>query len=178
MASELHVDAIKHSGGTSAITINSSGSVHSSGAILQCVEGSHSTWTAVSSSSYAYANVGVTITPKFSTSKIQVLININGLYASTAANALFFELYRDIGGGGYSSIANLSGITGNTNASDHGPQDSTLACSVLDSPSTTSVVNYRVYWKVVGGGDGGLCNYTGSTNGVTRSSAVAMEVAQ
>ena len=28
MASELHVDAIKHSGGTSALTIDSSGNVH------------------------------------------------------------------------------------------------------------------------------------------------------
>jgi len=154
------------------------GSLAIPGSVIQVVEGSHSNWNAVSSSSYAYASVGVEITPKFSTSKIQVFINLNGLYASTAGNALFFELYRDIGGAGYSSITNLGGITGNTNASDHGPQDSTLVCSVLDSPSTTSAVNYHVYWKVVGGGDGGLCNYTGASNGVTRSSAVAMEVVQ
>lgn len=184
MASELHVDAIKHSGGTSALTIDSSGNLtasaklHSAGAILQCVEGSHSNWTALTSASYVYANVGVTITPKFSTSKIQVLININGIYGSTPGNAVFFQLYRDIGGGGYSSITNLGGISGNTNASDHGPQDSTLVCSVLDSPSTTSVINYRVYARISGGGTGGVCNYTESTNGVTRSSAVAMEVAQ
>ena len=148
------------------------------GHVIQNVEGSHSTWTAVSSSSYAYANVGVGITPKFSTSKIQVLININGIYASTPGNAIFFELYRDIGGGGYSSISTLGGITGNTDASDYGPRDGTLACSFLDSPSTTSVVTYRVYWLVSGGGTGGLNNYVGSTNGVTRSSAVAMEIAQ
>ena len=148
------------------------------GHIIQVVEGSHSNWTAVSSASYAYANVGVTITPISSNSKIQVLININGIYASTPGNTLFFELYRDIGGGGYSSINNLGGISGNTDASDYGPRDSTLVCSVLDSPSTTSVVNYHVYWKVSGGGSGGLNNYVGSTNGVTRSSAVAMEVAQ
>ena len=184
MASELHVDAIKHSGGTSALTIDSSGNLtasaklHSAGAILQCVEESNSSWTAVSSSSYAYANVGVGITPKFSTSKIQVLININGIYASTPGNAIFFELYRDIGGGGYSSISTLGGITGNTDASDHGPRDGTLACSFLDSPSTTSAITYRIYWLVSGGGTGGLNNYVGSTNGVTRSSAVAMEVAQ
>ena len=184
MASELHVDAIKHSGGTSALTIDSSGNLtasanlHSAGAILQCVEGSHSTWTSVSSSSYAYANVGVTITPKFITSKIQVLININGIYGSTPGNAIFFQLYRDIGGAGYSSISTLGGISSNANASDHGSHDAGLACSYLDSPSTTSVINYRVYWLVSGGGTGGLNNYVGSTNGVTRSSAVAMEVAQ
>tara|TARA_Y100000361_G_scaffold15459_1_gene12232 strand:- start:124 stop:660 length:537 start_codon:yes stop_codon:yes gene_type:complete len=178
MASELHVDAIKHSGGTSALTIDSSGNVHKAGLILQSVEESNSNWTAVSSSSYAYANVGVGITPKFSTSKIQVLININGIYASTPGNAIFFELYRDIGGGGYSSISTLGGITGNTDASDYGPRDGTLACSFLDSPSTTSAITYRIYWLVSGGGTGGLNNYVGSTNGVTRSSAVAMEVAQ
>ena len=178
MASELHVDAIKHSGGTSALTINSSGNVHKAGLMLQCIEGSHSTWTAVSSSSYAYANVGVGITPKFNTSKIQVLININGIYGSTPGNAIFFELYRDIGGGGYSSISTLGGINCNTDANDYGVRDSTLSCSFLDSPSTTSAITYRVYWKVVGGGNGGLNNYVGSTNGVTRSSAVAMEIAQ
>ena len=34
MASELHVDAIKHSGGTSALTINSSGRVNIPGWLL------------------------------------------------------------------------------------------------------------------------------------------------
>lgn len=169
--STLKVDTIQ--GKTTAGTV-----AMPAGHIIQCVEGSHSTWTAVSSSSYAYANVGVGITPKFSTSKIQVLININGIYGSTPGNAIFFELYRDIGGGGYSSISTLGGISSNANASDHGSHDAGLACSYLDSPSTTSAVTYRVYWKVLGGGDGGLNNYAGSTNGVTRSSAVAMEIAQ
>ena len=159
--------------------VTASGTVQMpAGHVVQCVENSHSNWNALSSASYVYANVGVSITPKFSTSKIQVLININGIYASTAGNAVFFQLYRDIGGGGYSSINNLGGISGNTQANDHGPTDSTLACSVLDSPSTTSAITYRVYARISGGGDGGICNYTESTNGVTRSSAVAMEVAQ
>ena len=186
MVGTIKVGKLQAADGTSnTISIESghkisgaTGSLAVPGSVIQVVEGSHSNWTAVSSSSYAYASVGVEITPKFSTSKIQVLININGIYGSTPGNAIFFELYRDIGGGGYSSISTLGGITGNTDASDHGTRDGTLTCSVLDSPSTTSAVNYHVYWKVVGGGDGGLCNYVGSTNGVTRSSAVAMEVVQ
>ena len=169
--STISVDTIQ--GKTTAGTV-----AMPAGHVIQSVEESNSSWTAVSSASYAYANVGVGITPKFSTSKIQVLININGIYASTPGNAIFFELYRDIGGGGYSSISTLGGITGNTDASDHGPRDGTLACSFLDSPSTTSAITYRIYWLVSGGGTGGLNNYVGSTNGVTRSSAVAMEISQ
>ena len=82
MASILKTDKIEG--------VTASGTVAMpAGHVVQCVEGSHSTWTAVSSSSYAYANVGVTITPKFSTSKIQVLININGIYGSTPGNTIF-----------------------------------------------------------------------------------------
>ena len=169
--STLKVDTI--TGKTTAGTV-----AMPAGMVVQCLEGSHSNWTALTSASYVYANVGVGITPKFSTSKIQVFININGIYGSTAGNAVFFELYRDIGGGGYSSINNLGGISGNVNASDYGPQDSTLVCSVLDSPSTTSAVTYRVYARISGGGTGGICNYIESNNGVTRSSAVAMEISQ
>ena len=148
------------------------------GHVIQVIEGAHSNWTAVSSSSYAYANVGATITPRFNNSKIQVLININGIYGSTPSNAIFFQLYRDIGGGGYSSISTLGGINCNADPSDWPIRDSTLSCSFLDSPSTTSVINYHVYWRVEGGGTGGLNNYVGATNGVTRSTVVAMEIAQ
>ena len=46
MASELHVDAIKHSGGTSAITINSSGNVNIPGSIIQVVQATTATMEA------------------------------------------------------------------------------------------------------------------------------------
>jgi len=69
MASELHVDAIKHSGGTSALTIDSSGNVHKAGL---CVQTSfHSFNTATTLNSNSDADVGGsshTFTPKFASS--------------------------------------------------------------------------------------------------------------
>ena len=58
MASELHVDAIKHSGGTSALTIDSSGNVHKAGMIVQVVKSGNFISGHVYSSSTSYATMG------------------------------------------------------------------------------------------------------------------------
>mgnify|MGYP003112917789 CR=1 FL=1 len=122
MASELHVDAIKHSGGTSALTIDSSGNltananVHYAGGVVQYKrEHIVANSGVVTSTSYAKLNsaLDVTITPKFATSTLiihavaPVYVNANA-YPST-----FFAFYRDgsvIGehnqalGGGYVQV--------------------------------------------------------------------------
>ena len=77
MASELHVDAIKHSGGTSALTIDSSGNLttnanlHSVGHIIQTVE-SQGIFNQVTTtgSSFVNSNMQLAITPKFASSFI------------------------------------------------------------------------------------------------------------
>ena len=78
MASELHVDAIKHSGGTSALTIDSSGNLttsanlHSVGHVIQTVKVQQvfSEVTTTNSSSYVNTNMALAITPKFASSAI------------------------------------------------------------------------------------------------------------
>ena len=78
MASELHVDAIKHSGGTSALTIDSSGNVNIPGTIVQTVQTINRTLVSTSSSTYAEASTAFrcSITPKFSTSKLLITATI------------------------------------------------------------------------------------------------------
>ena len=65
MASELHVDAIKHSGGTSALTIDSSGRVNIPDYVVQIATASSltdqsSTTTLNGNSSTSLVNVNVT----------------------------------------------------------------------------------------------------------------------
>jgi len=78
MASELHVDAIKHSGGTSALTIDSSGNVHKAGLIVQT--SFHSFNTATTLNSDSNADVGGsshTFTPKFASSLLIISCSVH-----------------------------------------------------------------------------------------------------
>ena len=62
MASELHVDAIKHSGGTSALTIDSSGRVNIPGYVVQVstVSDFTSSETTINNTSTSLVNINVT----------------------------------------------------------------------------------------------------------------------
>ena len=88
MASELHVDAIKHSGGTSAMTIDSSGNVHKAGFVLQVVQTTGSTGRQTYSSASYFDLVTVSITPKFATSKILV----SGHTSITRTNSAYADV--------------------------------------------------------------------------------------
>lgn len=116
MASELHVDAIKHSGGTSALTIDSSGNVHKAGMVVQIqnatLAGAGSTTT---STSFIDTGLSVNITPKFATSKILVFVHhVVSIYSNTNQRVDFrciesggTEIYRmDYHGNDGNSITN------------------------------------------------------------------------
>jgi len=116
MASELHVDAIKHSGGTSALTIDSSGNVHKAGFVVQTSFHTFTTQTSVTSSSYSdVGGSSFTFTPKFASSLLHITasvhcytyrtgnasggsfdINFDGSNISPSGSAR--EYYIDIGG--------------------------------------------------------------------------------
>ena len=112
---------------------------------VQRISTSHET---ISTSTWTATNAYATITPKSSSSKILVKItgtirtyNTNGQSARGA-----WRLYRDIGGGGYNRVgthqmshsSNDYGTTGSLN-------DVPFHVQVLDSPSTTSAVTYKLY---------------------------------
>ena len=113
------------------------GTVFPAGAVLQVV--SASTSTAVSNSTQTYADTGLTatITPKFNTSKILVLIsqstqktndNIN-----SAVNIKLFRGATDLG-----RIVYAQGYSG-TAIESFGQ----AATQYLDSPATTSATTYK-----------------------------------
>ena len=149
MASELHVDAIKHSGGTSALTIDSSGNIvtnaklRSTGHVIQTVVGSTSH---NNTNSATFSSIGSgTITPISTSSKIlliaQMHVYVRGNAGNWRAGLMRFKrgstvIFGDIGDDPYGNGANLQ------TSSDRYMEYSTRV--YLDSPSTTSAITYAI----------------------------------
>jgi|8_EtaG_2_1085327.scaffolds.fasta_scaffold21237_2 hypothetical protein len=105
MASELHVDAIKHSGGTSALTIDSSGNLttsanlHSVGHVIQTAQTVNRTSGESTSTSYVELSSGMrcSITPKFSNSKLLITATC-GLtaYNNSGTDCSFYHKLYDV----------------------------------------------------------------------------------
>ncbi len=170
MASELHVDAIKHSGGTSALTINSSGSINMPGSIIQVQSSQVSAWSPMNSDTLTSTGLAVSITPKFSSSKVLISVSINGLYTVDSATYGVYQLYK-----GSSFLNHISSAQGqNQTVVSEG-----LAHQFLDSPSTTSATTYSVYYRSSANSSSiGFNNYALGGNNTTNSTITAMEVAQ
>ena len=146
MASELHVDAIKHSGGTSALTINSSGNVHGVGLTLQTVQALKTDVFSTSSTSFTdITGLSVNITPKFSTSKMLVSYHVTVGHNTGTQNTI--QLVRQVSSS--DTIINPCAYNQGTSmqytgSSNDGWDREVMSYQFLDSPSTTSTVNYRL----------------------------------
>lgn len=113
MASELHVDAIKHSGGTSALTIDSSGNLttsanfHSAGSVVQVARTyvANSSHISTASTSLVASGIQCSLTPKFSNSLILVDFSTTVSH-SNSGDQLRGRMYVKVGS---ASIAAMSG---------------------------------------------------------------------
>ena len=132
----------------------------SGGKILQVV--STSVTSAVTSSTTSYADIGgytLSITPSATSSKILFMCYIQYYYADTdAQNGASTKILRNIGGGSYSNLSaqsagvsniasDVDGSVGGNNAGLDAP-----TITIIDSPNTTSVVNYKMQGAAVWGG--------------------------
>lgn len=101
-----------------------------------------------------------TITPRYNTSKIFVLVSIPFFHNQSASSSYGgFILNRKIGSGSYSAILNPSS---NANGSiDYGTYSNASSMvemvgrhniPYLDSPSTTLACSYKISWQGYGGG--------------------------
>lgn len=181
MASELHVDAIKHSGGTSALTIDSSGNLtasaklHSVGSVIQLVKSTGGTQTSTTSTSFVATDISVNITPKFNNSLIRIDVqSVWWLHFGANAEEYFITtVYRDSTNIGSSSSSRVnqfrSGYVDSGNAYNY---NNGFTIFTFDTPNTTSQVTYKLY---VRSGAGLEVRYsdTNSENTIT-----AMEIAQ
>jgi hypothetical protein len=144
-----------------AIVINGTGTISGisatdglsspqTGSVLQVVQGITTTATTVSSSTFTDTTLSATITPKFATSKILVMLSQS--YRITRASAACFGGFRLLRGSSTviwtantEGAANSApygfgiGATGATNTQLY----NTFSLQYLDSPATTSSTTYK-----------------------------------
>ena len=191
MASELHVDAIKHSGGTSAMTIDSSGVVHIPGHIIQVthvIKTDTATINSAAGTAFVDTGLNCSITPKFASSLIMVNATV-AIGSSTSAFA-YFKMLRNIAGGTYAMSAApdaagarplVHGFEYDANNAGNGPNAQSFVA--VESLNTTSVVNFKV--QMGGSGTSAITmnkssrdNASTDYDGRSSSRIVLMEVAQ
>ena len=124
-------------GGTGATT-------YAPGKVLQVQYGNITSDQTTTSTSYAATTLEDQITPSATDSKI--LIMVGGGRGSYGAGTLegSASLYRQIDGGGYSSIS-VGPLDQHYEGIAYGKLS--ISLSFLDSPSTTSAVDYKIYMK-------------------------------
>jgi hypothetical protein len=115
------------------------------GSVLQVVQGTYSTVTSTSGTTLIDTGVTATITPTSSSSKIFVLVTMNGLYnANVASVAVKLAILRN--------STNLNAFCNYTNFITTTAGLLTSASSnYLDSPATTSATIYKVQFARVDG---------------------------
>ena len=145
MSSELRVDKIIPTGGVPT---------GGGGGIIQILQGSTNNRVETSSQSFVATNLSATITPKFSTSKIFIMVS-GDCNTNADDNEIFITIYRSIGGGSFSDLA--TSAFGFACAMSYSERlHSAVSINYLDSPATTSSVEYKVYVKKTASGSGNV----------------------
>lgn len=148
------------SGGTKKATVAD----FRSGGVLQVVSASYSTQTTSTSSTYADTGLTASITPKYSTSKILVLVNQAGVAKKGSGsnfNSANIRLLRNA-----TSIATIAAGAGYTGT---GIDNNIGACSAafFDSPATTSAVTYKTQFASDQNVDGVVVQANSSVSTIT-----------
>ena len=128
--------------GSSTLTLPTTGgtvlSNKTPGCILQVVMGTATAGFSTTSTSYVATNLTATITPRFATSKILVLVSQNGTERSSSSASNGINLYI---------VRNSTTLTQWTLAVGYTGSALTLitngSVSYLDSPATTSATTYK-----------------------------------
>jgi len=154
--------------GTAGLTYPNSTVQASAGVVLQVVQGSTSTAVSSSTSSFVDTTLTASITPKFSTSKILVLVQQNGVTISnaSASNAMDIQLVRGSTGLGIFIVGLL-----NTNTALQ--QLSSTGFAYLDSPATTSATTYKTQFQ----SRNNTASVTVQVAGINTSFITLMEIA-
>lgn len=122
--------------GDNGVTFPNSTVQASAGVVLQVVNASYGTSFTTTSASLVTTGITASITPKFSTSKILVLINTRG-YVNSATSTQNFAIFRN--------STNLTGANGYSSYTTATLIQLMQSFQYLDSPATTSATTYTLY---------------------------------
>jgi len=168
MASELRVDKIVPVDG-----VPSGGG----GGIIQVAESSWSANFTTSSTSYVdLTSASISITPKFTTSKILIQGSINADFAANDGdlNVVYTKLIRVSDSAEIDEKAFYVGHGASSNGWQYLPL--LLNYLAFDSPNTTSAVTYKIQVKLSDANNSATFRNQQINNGVGQSRLVAMEV--
>jgi len=163
--------------GTAGITFNNATTQASAGVVLQIVNQVVTVGeTSIASTSYVDSGLSATITPKFATSKILVIVSQSmGSYRTT--NQMISgdaQLVR--GSTSIQTMVRASGIKAGTSADGDVLEYITLSLVYLDSPATTSATTYKTQGKCNSTANSGVVVFqTGDVN--SKSTMTLMEIA-
>jgi len=144
MTSIIKVDTIQTAAGGTP-TASSLG-ISGTGKIGQVVQTTTNTKSTSNSNSFVDAtNLNASITPTSTSSKIYVAVTCAGCRRTGGQNYHTIDIHRQIGGGGYSSLRRIENGLGYSGVSE----TVSYQCNgfLLDSPSTTSQVDYKIMFK-------------------------------
>ena len=113
------------------------------GSVLQVVSASYSTEAATSSSTFTSTGLTATITPKFATSKIFIVVNTQVQIGTTATLAPLTVFRGTTSGTNLGDVNYGFGYLYNS-GSDFG---SSISATFLDSPATASAQQYTVAFR-------------------------------
>lgn len=108
------------------------------GSVLQVVNATYATQTSSSSSTFADLGLSATITPRSTSSKILIFVDVVGCRKSTGDTRLGLKLFR-----GASSILDMEEYAAWTQSVSSSAVGS-CSTNYLDSPSTTSATTYKI----------------------------------
>ena len=154
--------------GDNGLTFPNSTIQASAGSVLQVVNATTSTVTSTSSSTFVSTSLAATITPKFATSKILVIVDANGIHKS-GATSVGLKLIR--GATSILAFESLSCYTGTS--ADNAIGSSSI--NYLDSPATVSSTTYTI--QIASQNNTGTAYINDTNNGTTISTITLMEIA-
>ena len=127
--------------------------------VLQVVQGTTTSQTAVASTTYISTGISASITPSLSTSKILAIWSTTWAKAGSTAGGLNFKLKR---ASTYITYAEGVGYDFSTSG-----MRGTAGQNYLDSPATTSATTYTVDFANFSGTDSNIVQVSASTGTIT-----------
>jgi hypothetical protein len=131
----------------SGVTLSNSGTASGFGKVLQVVQGTYDTMVTTTSTTYVSSGLQASITPSSTSNKILVITHVAG--------------FRGIpSGGGNPSGGGIALYRGGASIIDKGSLNYSEAYGLItdaiinyiDSPNSTSSLNYEIYFKNISGG--------------------------
>ena len=124
------------------------------GGIIQMQMGVSTSQSTTTSGNYDATALSASITPKFNTSKIFIMVSggMNGTAGGGSdAEQIAYKIYRSVGGASFAEVESSANGQGMIYMGDGGNKYTQLSINYLDSPSTTSAITYKLYQKRTGG---------------------------